>query len=169
MMNNIYLIGMMGSGKSVVGEKVAAKLSMEHIDIDSEVEYANQMDIQNIFETMGEGKFREMESAFFIEKAKQHNQIFSTGGGIVLNDGCCDILKNKGTTFFLKADCKVLLNRINEISKRPLLDVKNPIESLSLIWEQRKELYYKSCHHVVETDRLSIDEVVDELLQKVNI
>ena len=168
-MNNIYLIGMMGSGKSVVGEKVAAKLSMEHIDIDSEVEYANQMDIQNIFETMGEGKFREMESAFFIEKAKQPNQIFSTGGGIILNDDCCDILKNKGTTFFLKADCKVLLNRINEISKRPLLDVKNPIESLSLIWEQRKEFYYKSCHHIIETDRLSIDEVVDELLKKVNI
>ena len=167
-MNNIYLIGMMGSGKSVVGEKVAAHLAMEHIDVDSEIEYINQMDIQNIFETMGEGKFREMESAYFIEKAKQNNQIFSTGGGIILNDENCNILKNKGTTFFLKADCQVLFSRINKISKRPLLDVKKPIESLSLIWEQRKALYYKSCHHIIETDRLSIDEVVDELVQTVN-
>lgn len=168
-MNNIYLIGMMGSGKSVVGEKVAAHLAMEHIDVDSEIEYINQMDIQNIFETMGEGKFREMESAYFIEKAKQNNQIFSTGGGVILNDENCNILKNKGTTFFLKADCKVLLSRINKISKRPLLNVKKPIESISLIWEQRKTLYYKSCHHIIETDRLSIDEVVDELVQTVKI
>ena len=83
--NNLFLIGMMGSWKSTVGQKLAEAIDMEFIDTDDAIEEMTEMKITNIFNEYGEKRFREMESAFFIEKAKQEGQIFSTGGGIVLN------------------------------------------------------------------------------------
>ena len=132
-MDNIYLIGMMGSGKSTIGEKLANNLNMEYVDIDDDIESVHQMTIVDIFNQLGEKKFREIESAYFLEKAKQTNQVFSTGGGIILNIENRDILKNNGRTFFLETDCKILLNRIKNISSRPLLDNKSPIETISSV------------------------------------
>jgi len=167
-MNNIYLIGMMGSGKSTVGKKLATNLNMHYVDTDSDIESINQMNISEIFQQSGEKKFREMESAYFIEKSKQENQVFSTGGGIILNQRNCRILKSNGITFFLETDCEVLLNRITNISKRPLLNNQNSIEKMSLIWEERKKYYYKSCDHIINTDNLSINDVINEIVRKIN-
>ena len=84
-MDNIYLIGMMGSGKSTIGEQLANNLNMEYVDIDNDIESIHQMTIIDIFNQLGEKKFREIESVYFLEKSKQTNQVFSTGGGIILN------------------------------------------------------------------------------------
>ena len=99
-MDNIYLIGMMGSGKSVVGKKLANQLNMNYVDIDIDLESINDMKILDIFSQSGEKKFREMESAYFIEKSKQTNCMFSTGGGIILDKTNRFVLKNNGVTFF---------------------------------------------------------------------
>ena len=166
-MDNIYLIGMMGSGKSTIGEKLANNLNMEYVDIDDDIESVHQMTIIDIFNQLGEKKFREIESAYFLEKAKQTNQVFSTGGGIILNIENRDILKNNGRTFFLETDCKILLNRIKNISSRPLLDNKSPIETISLIWEKRKKYYYESSDYTINTNTLSINDVIDEIARKI--
>ena len=83
-MKNLFLIGMMGSWKSTVGRKLAQSMDMEFIDTDDAIEEIMEMKISDIFSEFGEDRFREMETAFFIEKAKQTGQVFSTGGGIVL-------------------------------------------------------------------------------------
>ena len=82
--NNLFLIGMMGSWKSTVGQELAETLEMEFIDTDDVIEEMTDMKVVDIFKEFGQKRFREMESAFFIEKAKVPGQIFSTGGGIVL-------------------------------------------------------------------------------------
>ena len=166
-MDNIYLIGMMGSGKSTIGEKLANNLNMEYVDIDNDIESVHQMTIVDIFNQLGEKKFREIESAYFLEKSKQTNQVFSTGGGIILNRENRDILKNNGKTFFLEANCETLLNRIKNLSTRPLLDNKNPIETISLIWEKRKKYYYESSDYTINTNTLSINDVIDEIARKI--
>ena len=166
-MDNIYLIGMMGSGKSTIGEKLANNLSMEYVDLDNDIESIHQMTIVDIFDQLGEKKFREIESVYFLEKSKQTNQVFSTGGGIILNTENRDILKNNGRTFFLEADCEVLLNRIKNTSSRPLLDNKNPIETILSIWEKRKKYYYDSSDYIINTNTSSIHDVIDEIVQKI--
>ena len=82
--NNLFLIGMMGSWKSTVGRELSKVLDMEFVDTDDAIEEINEMKMADIFKEFGEKRFREMEKAFFIEKAKQPGQIFSTGGGIIL-------------------------------------------------------------------------------------
>ena len=78
-----------------------------------------------IFDNFGEKKFREMESAYFVEKSKQKNYIFSTGGGIVLEEKNRNILFNDGITILLEANCDILLHRIKDSTDRPLISESN--------------------------------------------
>ena len=78
---NLFLIGMMGSWKSTVGRELSKVMDMEFVDTDDAIEEINEMEMADIFKEFGENRFRKMEKAFFIEKAKKPGQIFSTGGG----------------------------------------------------------------------------------------
>ena len=130
---------MMGSWKSTVGRKLADVMKMEFIDTDDAIEEITEMRISDIFHEFGEEKFREMETAFFKEKSKQPGQVFSTGGGIVLDVINREILKNNGTTIFLNAKSNTLANRMHDTSKRPLLiDGENLKNRLEKIWKERK-------------------------------
>jgi len=163
--NNIFLIGMMGSWKSTVGRKLAETLNLEFIDTDDAIEEMTEMKVAEIFREFSEQRFRERESAFFIEKAKAYGQIFSTGGGIVLQSSNRNILKNNGTTFFLEASIKILADRINNTKKRPLLDGRKYIDvQLEEIWIERKKFYEDSSHHTINTDTLSPSQVLDKVL-----
>ena len=164
-MKNIFLIGMMGSWKSTVGKKISQSLNMKFIDIDDQIELMTKMKISEIFQEFGETRFREMEKAYFVEKAKQDGHVFSTGGGIVLNSQNRQVLFNFGKTFFLKASIKTLAERIKNTTKRPLLDNSDNIqENLETIWIKRKNLYNESSHYCIETDKLNPDMVVKKML-----
>ncbi len=163
--NNIYLIGMMGSWKSTIGFNLAKALKMSFIDIDDVIEELNEMKIADIFKKYGEKKFRQMEKAFFIEKTKVFNQLFSTGGGIILDHENRKILK-KGITFLLDTSPKIIASRIHNTNKRPLLKENINIENqLTAIWEARKEYYYESAQYVIKTDHLQPQSVIDEILK----
>ena len=165
-MNNIYLIGMMGSGKSTVGKDLSKKLNMGFVDIDDDIEKIYDMKISEIFNDFGERKFRKMESAYFIEISKQQNNIFSTGGGIILQKENRNVLENNGLTFLLEANCQILLDRIAKIKNRPLLSKSNPLNDMLSIWEQRKGYYYDSSHQIINTAKLSIDDVVNQIIKQ---
>ena len=162
---NIFLIGMMGSWKSTVGRKLAEALNMEFIDTDDAIEEMTKMKVKDIFREFGENRFREMETAFFIEKAKQSGQIFSTGGGIVLEKDNRNILQNNGVCFFLDASPQILAQRIHNTDKRPLLaDSENLENSLKTIWQERSDLYQNCAHHVINTNELNPPQVLDKIL-----
>jgi len=163
---NLFLIGMMGSWKSTVGRKLAVVLDLEFIDTDDAIEEVTEMKIADIFQEFGEDKFREMETAFFVEKAKQHGQLFSTGGGVVLSAKNRNVLQKNGITFLLDASPQTLASRIYNTSKRPLLtDSDNLEERMQLIWDERHQFYLDSAHHVILTDDLEPPQVLDEILK----
>ena len=169
-MQNLFLIGMMGSWKTTVGRKLAETIGMEFIDIDDAIEEVTEMKISDIFREFGEDRFREMETAFFIEKAKQAGQVFSTGGGIVLGSENRKILKQYGTTFFLNASTNTLANRIHNTTKRPLLANSENLETcLEKIWNERKSLYIGSAHHMIDTNNLTPAQVLDEILNLLKV
>ena len=164
--NNLFLIGMMGSWKSTVGSRLSKVMDMEFVDTDDAIEEINEMKMADIFKEFGEKRFREMEKAFFIEKAKQPGQIFSTGGGIILRKENRKVLQNYGICFFLEASPQTLADRIHNTTKRPLLtDSDNLEETLQTIWNVRSELYQNCAHHIIKTDELKPPEVLDEILK----
>ena len=163
---NLFLIGMMGSWKSTVGRKLAEALKLEFIDTDDAIEEVTEMKVADLFQEFGEEKFREMETAFFVEKAKQKGQLFSTGGGIILSAENRKVLQDDGITFLLDATPQTLANRIHNTTKRPLLsDSDNLEERLQNIWNQRHQFYVDCAHHVISTDDLEPPQVLDEILK----
>ena len=168
--HNLFLIGMMGSWKSTVGRKLSEVLNLEFIDTDDAIEEVTEMKISDIFREFGEEKFREMETAFFIEKAKQSGQVFSTGGGIVLKAVNRKVLQENGTTYLLDASPATLAKRIHNTSKRPLLTESDNLEAkLQKIWDERRDYYRESAHHIITTDELQPGEVIEEIMKILGI
>ena len=157
---------MMGSWKSTVGRELSKVMDMEFVDTDDAIEEINEMKIADIFKEFGEQRFREMEKAFFIEKAKQPGQIFSTGGGIILRKENRKVLQNYGICFFLEASPQTLADRIHNTIKRPLLtDSDNLEDRLQTILNDRNKFYKNSAHHIIKTDEIKPAQVLDEILK----
>jgi len=163
---NIFLIGMMGSWKSTVGKKLARALNLKFVDTDDEIEEATEQKVAEIFEERGETQFREMETAYFVEKSLQPGYVISTGGGIVVSEANRNALKKNGHTIFLKASPETLSHRIKNTDKRPLLHGDDPLMKLSKIWKDRKEFYERSAHLTIETDRLNPGQVLEIIIKK---
>jgi len=114
-MKNIYLIGMMGSGKSTVGKILSKKMKKPFIDLDSEIEKTGGKSVSEIFNGNGEEKFRQMES----EQLKQYSEsVVACGGGIVLKDENRHFIKENGIAILLTASMKELSQRL---SNQPLV------------------------------------------------
>ncbi len=137
---NIYLIGMMGCGKTAVGEKLAERCKRDFIDIDRYIEQKTGMKISDIFNGQGEPYFRQLESDALKELSAMGNAVISCGGGIVLNEGNIDIMKKSGRVIWLKRDAAETMRTV-DTSTRPLLQTT---ENFLEIFEQRKELYEKA-------------------------
>ena len=156
---------MMGSWKSTIGRKLAETTNMEFVDTDDAIEEVTDMKISDIFREFGEDRFREMEMAFFMEKAKQKGQLFSTGGGIILSAENRKVLQENGITFLLDATPQTLANRIHNTTKRPLLSDSDNLEKrLQNIWNDRHQLYIDYADHVINTDNLEPPQVLAEIL-----
>ena len=164
--SNIFLIGMMGSWKTTVGKKLGTLLDLKFVDTDDEIEEATEQTVAEIFEERGEAQFREMETAYFVEKSQQSGYIISTGGGIVVADANRNALQNNGITIFLKASPETLSHRIKNTNKRPLLHGDDPLMELSKIWKNRKEFYEASADLTIETDRLNPVQVLEIIIKK---
>lgn len=148
-MKNVYIVGMMGAGKTCIGKIVAQKKKCRFIDTDTFVENRAGMSVAEIFEAEGEVGFRKRETETLRFLAKKQNCIISTGGGIILRDENIELMRKSGTVIWLKRDLhKVLESR--RIRTRPLL-AKDPAVIFDLM-KQRKERYRKSCHHEVSND-----------------
>ncbi|HNS67778.1 MAG TPA: shikimate kinase, partial [Mesotoga infera] len=133
----VFLVGMMGSGKSTIGKILSSVLDLEFVDMDSEIEARSGKTVEKIFEDDGEGVFRKLERNLLKELVKKEGIVVSTGGGIVLDTVNRRTLK-KENTIYLKLPPADLFKRVDTLN-RPLL--KGGKEAIFRIWEERRELY----------------------------
>ena len=152
----IYLIGMPGSGKSTVGRKLAEALNYKYIDLDGVIEKESLMFVESIFETLGEAKFRELETKAL--KSIHGDQIVvSCGGGVVTQKGNKELME--GITFYLDTDLEIIRNRLTTDYERPLLKTK----SLEQLFDERY-LKYQDFADAVVSNNYDIDQTVKVIL-----
>ena len=166
-MKNIFLTGMMGSGKSSVGKEIAKKLVRDFFDTDTNIEKNENKTISQIFNIYGEKYFRDLEKTEIIKLSQRENSVISLGGGAFCNNENIQIINKNGISIYLKTSATEILNRLNkeEISKRPLL--KN-IENFSELMKKR-EFFYSKSYLIILTDGKNIEEIAHEVLNKLDV
>ena len=141
---NIFLIGMMGSGKSQTGPDLAKLLNYAFVDIDDVIEKASKQSIADIFKKDGEKGFRDLEKQVLKEIIQHHSLVIATGGGLVTVRENWGIL-HQGIVIWLDLDLKRSIKRIqNDDKKRPLLDNDDLSKTFSQLYESRKPMYLES-------------------------
>jgi shikimate kinase len=139
---SIVLVGMMGVGKSSVGRRLAARLSIPFIDADTEIENAAKMTIPEIFARHGEAYFRSGEARVIARLLEGGPEVLATGGGAFMNPDTRALIKTKGVSIWLNADFDVLLRRTSKRkSDRPLLQTEDPAQTLRALLEEREPTY----------------------------
>ena len=162
---NIYLIGMMGSGKSTVGKTLSEKMHKPFIDLDSEIEKGTGKNISEIFDIDGEEQFRKMET----KQLKQYSQsIVACGGGIVLKDENREFINENGFTILLTASMEELSHRLSDSGNRPLLSDDNTEEALTKLWLERQLHYLNTADFTIETDGKNPEQLTEEILVQIN-
>ena len=153
---------MMGSGKSSIGSLVAKKLQLNFIDIDNEIETELGLSIKKIFETKGENYFRKFEEKITLKKLKLNPVVISLGGGAFTNRNIRkEVIKNH-LSFWLNWSDKILVNRIKNSKKRPLVSNASENEIIDLI-KKRSNIYSKALYKI-ECDSLTKKEIVKKIL-----
>ena len=161
---NIVLLGMMGSGKSTIGNLLAKKLNGILIDIDKKIEKMENQKISQIFKTKGETYFRELEFNITNQSLKDHDKIISLGGGAFMNKELRKIIKQKSKSFWLHWSSETLIKRIKNNDKRPVIKDMSSLEIKKLISERNKIYYFSDFKIICES--LKKHEIVDKILQK---
>jgi shikimate kinase len=160
----IFLVGMMGSGKSTVGRRLAARLGREFIDADKEIESRCGVPVATIFEVEGEEGFRRREAALIDELTQRAGIVLATGGGAVLAEDNRRHLRERGYVVYLSASVAELWNRLRTDRVRPLLRTPNPRQRVTELVAQRDPLYRECAHLVIVTGRQPAERVVREIV-----
>lgn len=169
-MNNIILIGFMGSGKTSVGKQLAKKLKYTFCDTDQLIEKENKTSVQDIFATNGEEYFRKLETTTIRELyGSMTKTILSTGGGLPITEGNGQLLRRLGYVIYLKASKETLLKRLQGDTSRPLLVGDHVEERVENLLRLRTPLYEKVAHLTVTTDQKKFYEIIDEIISLCNI
>ena len=154
---NIFLIGMMGSGKSKTGPDLAKIINYAFVDIDDVIEKASKQSISEIFENDGETVFRDLEKQVLKEISQHHSLVIATGGGLVTLPENWGIL-HQGIVVWLDLDIKRSIKRIeSDAKKRPLLEDGDANQTFSRIYESRKPMYLESDLRVEVKDQSSYE------------
>lgn len=166
---NIFLIGLMGTGKTTVGRQLSRKLKMDFYDSDRVIEERTGADIPLIFEKEGEAGFRQREVYIIDELTQRNNIVLATGGGSVLNAENRQNLASRGTVFYLRSNLKTLIGRTSKDKNRPLLLADEPIENiLQRLLDERGPLYEATADHTIETANNSIHNVIQAIIKHLN-
>ena len=164
----IVLLGYMASGKSVVGKILAEALNIQFIDLDDFIEDLEQLSITKIFETKGEIYFRKKEGDYLRELLNfNESLIISLGGGTPCYGKNLEYIKNKSTSFYLKASIDTIFERLkNETSQRPLvaaIGTENLKEYVAKHLFERAP-YYENADHTILANDKKLDQIVEEIL-----
>jgi len=165
---NIYLIGLMGSGKTTLGKILSKKLDKHFYDSDQVIEEKLGVNVPMIFEYEGEAGFREREKDILKELVSKQNIVLATGGGIILSESNRDLLAKNGIVIYLKSNQKDLVLRMKNDKTRPLLNNGNVELIIKKLCQEREPLYEEIADFKVVTKNKRINEVVNEIVRIIN-
>tara|TARA_R110002073_G_scaffold55010_11_gene141297 strand:- start:459 stop:2129 length:1671 start_codon:yes stop_codon:yes gene_type:complete len=163
---NIFLVGMMGAGKTTIGKALANYMGKRFVDSDHEIQERTGVKIPVIFEIEGEAGFRKRESEVLRELVKEQNIILATGGGAVLSRENRKLLQCHGTVVYLRASAKDLCRRTRHDKNRPLLQTNNLYAKLSELYQERDPLYRETTHLIIDSGRQGVRSLVQKLINK---
>jgi shikimate kinase len=161
---SLYLVGMMGAGKSTVGRLLARRLKLRFLDCDQEIERRCGVKIPLIFEIEGEAGFRARETQVLAELAALESVVLATGGGAVLAEENRRRLAGHGTVIYLRARPEDLYQRVRHDQNRPLLATRDPLRRLRQMHAERDPLYASIADLVVDTGRQTVQALARELV-----
>lgn len=155
---------MMGSWKTTVGKLLAEDLDISFVDIDDNITEEEEKSIRDIFTQNGKDHFRTLETKMLKQISTLKNAIVSTGGGIVLSKTNRKILSQTGLVILLDANPENIVQRINNVYKRPVLRDDIPLlKQIESIWSERKTLYKDTANIIVDTNDITPKQVVQEI------
>jgi len=161
---NLYLVGFMGTGKTTVGRAIAHKTGFTVLDSDQEIERAQGRTIAEIFAQSGEPAFRALEHEFIAHGHPAERTIVACGGGLVVQPGMLELLRQRGVVICLHASLETILARTARHRNRPLLEVENPEERIRTLYAAREPIYKRS-GTVILTDGRPLNEIVAHVLR----
>ncbi len=158
----VYLVGMPGAGKSVVGRELAGRLGVPFVDLDAEIEREAGATVSEIFAQDGEPGFRAREAAALVDQSANDPSVVACGGGVVLEPANRITLRNTGVAVFLDVPLEQLRDRVRPAADRPLIRGSGDLERLLA---DREPLYREFAAHVVDGTGTP-DEVADAIVEE---
>ena len=165
MQQNIFLVGLMGVGKSTVGKKLASRLGVDFIDCDHELERRMGVTVNMIFDIEGEEGFRLRETRLLEELSAQDYGVIATGGGVVTQAQNRELLKQQQCVIYLNATVDLLWSRLRYCKNRPLLQTQNPRARLAALLQARDPLYREVASDIINVSRGSANHLVRHIQQ----
>ncbi|NYE27005.1 shikimate kinase [Pigmentiphaga litoralis] len=160
----LFLVGMMGAGKTTIGRGLARAMGREFVDIDQVIETRCGVRIPTIFELEGEAGFRAREAHVLDEYSRKSGVVLATGGGVVMAEPNRRILAERGRVLYLRARAEELYQRTRYDRNRPLLRTADPLAKITELLVAREPLYEEIADLVVDTGRMSVTRLVHRIL-----
>ncbi|MGI9333478.1 MAG: shikimate kinase AroK [Gammaproteobacteria bacterium] len=166
--SNIFLVGLMGAGKSTVGRQLAKALQKDFVDCDKALEERTGASISLIFDIEGEAGFRQRERDMLFELTERDDTVLATGGGVILLEDNRARLRSRGLVVYLNAPIELLVERTSRDRGRPLLQDTDARGRLETLLEQRDPLYRQVADITVKTDRRTARHVVRQITRQID-
>ena len=163
---NLYLIGMMGAGKTTVGRELATQLRYGFVDTDAVIEQVAEQSITQLFVEQGEAAFRHLESKVLARVCAYTNLAIATGGGIVVRRENWSYLHH-GLIVWLDVPVELLYARLAYDMTRPLLQEADPLGRLQMLLEQRQPLYAQADLRVTVSDEETPEKIATRVLEEI--
>lgn len=163
-MDNLYIIGFMGSGKSSLSLELDKINSRKLISTDELIENRIGMSISDIFDRHGESFFRKQEHMLLCDISKNDGQIIDCGGGLPLNPLNRELIKASGRCIYLKVSPETVILRLEKDESRPLLRNKKSIKEISIMLNERVKIYESIADISIDSNKLSTKEIAENLI-----
>lgn len=164
---NIIFIGYRGTGKTTISQQLGEHLRRPVFDSDTEIERRAGKSIAEIFAHDGESAFRDLEESVIRELLQRESVILSTGGGAIQRETTRQLLRRRGRVYWLTATPETILRRLQDdprtTATRPSLTNLPPLQEIVTILEKRIPLYRETSHEMIDTDVLTVEQIVERL------